>query len=384
VDFTVYDNIGSSPGRVRVVAFGLNNQKVAAGGISGTAVFNFWATVRDNAPAGNSPIRFDNCWEAVNPNPAIASQKLKFDTTGVFVVDQFGDVNGDGRVDVADAVVTVGYIIGGQTLSRRQFAAADLDRSLGVDVVDLVAIINQIFGSVTPMPQWSGEEAIVRLGDDNGLVSGNAIEVNAELPTNIAGVQMEIGYNPNKVRFNVPQTTDNSASLNLRFHDDGKGKLVLLLYPRSALSSRIEAGAATLIKLPIISFGELTADGADVRIDNAVLSDPNAVGIPVKGFKPSLPADFTLDQNYPNPFNPETIIDFAVNSGSTSKQVRLVIYNLLGETVTTLVDGPLAAGKYSFKWHGIDDNGQSVASGVYFYRLTVGDQAQTRKMVLLK
>ena len=104
-------------------------------------------------------------------------------------------------MDVADAVVTVGYIIGDYTLTTRQFNAADVDQSASVDVIDLVAIINIIFGTVPPnMPQWSGKEAIVRLGDDKGIVTGNAIDVNAEFPTDIAGVEMEIGYNPDKVQ----------------------------------------------------------------------------------------------------------------------------------------------------------------------------------------
>ena len=56
-DFTIYDNIGGSPGNIRVVAFGLDNQRIAAGTTSGTAIFNFWATIRTSAPTGNSPIR---------------------------------------------------------------------------------------------------------------------------------------------------------------------------------------------------------------------------------------------------------------------------------------------------------------------------------------
>ena len=384
-DFTVYDNVGGSPGNIRVVAFGLDNQRIAAGTTSGTAIFNFWATIRTNAPTGNSSIRFENAWEATNPNPGVASVKLKFDTTGVFVIDQFGDVNGDSRVDVADAVVTVGYIIGDHTLSTRQFNAADVDQSSAVDVIDLVAIINIVFGSAPAnMPQWSGKEAIVRLGDDNGIVTGDAIDVNAELPTDIAGMQVEIGYNPGKVRFMAPQTTDKSARMYLRYKDDGQGKLVVLLYPLSATNSRISAGVGTMIKLPLGSTGELTGDDNDVRINTAVLSDPNAIGIPVKGLKPILPTDFTLNQNYPNPFNPETTIEFAVGSGSANEQVRLVIYNLLGETIATIINEPLAAGKYTYKWRGTNQDGETVASGVYFYRLTVGDQSQTKKMVLLK
>jgi hypothetical protein len=383
-DFTIYDNVGGTPGNIRVVAFGLNNQRIGAQS-SGTAIFNFWATIRTNAPAGESPIRFANAWEATNSNPAVASSKLEFDTTGVFVVDQFGDVNGDSRVDVADAVVTVGYIIGSNTLTPRQYNAADIDQSSAVDVIDLVAIINIIFGT-TPanMPQWSGKEAVVRLGDDNGIVADNVIDVNAEFPTDIAGVQVEIGYNPNKVQFLTPQITDKSALLYLTYRDDGQGKLVVLLYPRSTSNSRISAGSGTMIKLPLVATSELTYDSKDVHINTAVLSDPNAIGIPVKGLTPILPTDFALNQNYPNPFNPETTIEFAVGSGSGNKQVRLVIYNLLGEEIATIINEPLAAGKYTYKWRGTNQDGNSVASGVYFYRLTVGDQSQTKKMVLLK
>jgi hypothetical protein len=383
-DFTIYDNVGGTPGNIRVVAFGLNNQKIGSK-TTGTAIFNFWATIRYDAPTGDSPIRFENAWEATNPNPGAASVKLKFDTTGVFVVDPFGDVNGDSRVDVADAVVTVGSIIGSNILTTRQFNAADIDKNTTVDVIDLVAIINIIFGS-TPanVPLWNGKEAIVRLGNGDGVVSGNTIDVNAEFPTDIAGVQVEIGYNPNKVQFLTPQTTDKSALLYLTYRDDGQGKLVVLLYPRSTSNSRISAGNGTMIKLPFAATSELAYDGKDVHINSAVLSDPNAIGIPVKGLSPILPTDFSLNQNYPNPFNPETTIEFAVGSGSANKQVRLVIYNLLGEKTATIINEPLAAGKYTYKWRGTNQNGESVASGVYFYRLTVGEQSQTKKMVLLK
>lgn len=384
-DFTVYDNIGGSPGRVRVVAFGMNNQKISTGTTSGNAIFKFWGTIRSDAIAGEYPIDFENAWESINPNPAVASVKLKFDTTGVFVVDRFGDVNGDGRVDVADAVITVGYITSSFTLTTRQFNAADVDRSSAVDVIDLVAIINIIFGTTPPnSPQWTGDDAIVRLGDDDGIVSNGAINVNAELPTDIAGVQIELGYNPEKVQFQTPQTTEQSSSLLMNYRDDGNGKLIVVLYPRLAATSHIPAGAATMIRLPLISSGQLVDDGSDVRITSAVLSDPNAVGIPVKGMKPVLPRYFDLSQNYPNPFNPETTIEFAVGSGAANQQVRLVIYNLLGEKIATVIDDVLSAGHYAYKWRGTNDRGESVASGVYFYRLTVGEQSQTKKMVLLK
>jgi hypothetical protein len=95
----------------------------------------------------------------------------------------------------------------------------------------------------------------------------------------------------------------------------------------------------------------------------------------------NLPASYTLNQNYPNPFNPETAIDYVV---AQSGHVELAIYNILGDKIKTLVSGYQVAGNYSVKWQADTDGGTSVASGVYFYKLTAGDYTDTKKMTLLK
>lgn len=94
-----------------------------------------------------------------------------------------------------------------------------------------------------------------------------------------------------------------------------------------------------------------------------------------------IPGRFNLYQNYPNPFNPETTIEYDI---AEDCYVILKIYNLAGELIKTLVDGYQAAGHYSVIWHGDNDAGQEVASGVYFYRLNAGDKVAIKKMVLLK
>jgi hypothetical protein len=95
-----------------------------------------------------------------------------------------------------------------------------------------------------------------------------------------------------------------------------------------------------------------------------------------------------LGQNYPNPFNPATRIPYVVGASSGADRpvdVVLAIYNVAGERVATLVDRPVAPGRYEAVWTGTSDRGASVASGVYFARLRVGsEQALTRKVVLLK
>ncbi|KAA3631404.1 MAG: T9SS C-terminal target domain-containing protein [Calditrichaeota bacterium] len=89
-----------------------------------------------------------------------------------------------------------------------------------------------------------------------------------------------------------------------------------------------------------------------------------------------LPEKIQLYQNYPNPFNPETEISYSLNSKS---EVTLVVYNILGQKVQTLVDRTQPAGNYSIQW-----NGKGCASGVYFYQLTVDDFVDEKKMILLK
>ena len=93
------------------------------------------------------------------------------------------------------------------------------------------------------------------------------------------------------------------------------------------------------------------------------------------------PTAFALGANYPNPFNPATTIPLAVPDGA--KNVDLTIYNVLGQPMRQVWTGPLAAGEHRLTWDGRDAQGRPVAAGVYVYRMQVGEQTHTRKMVKL-
>jgi len=96
---------------------------------------------------------------------------------------------------------------------------------------------------------------------------------------------------------------------------------------------------------------------------------------------PNNPRVFALFQNQPNPFNPETQIRYSL---PRPDQVRLTIYNLLGQKVKTLFDGYQNAGIHSLIWDGKNNDGVPLSSGIYFYQLIAGNYEQTRKMVLMK
>jgi hypothetical protein len=96
---------------------------------------------------------------------------------------------------------------------------------------------------------------------------------------------------------------------------------------------------------------------------------------------PYIPDEFKLEQNYPNPFNPKTVISYKLKVKS---EVRLMIYDILGREIITLVNEVKDAGAYSVEWNGGNSIGQQIGSGVYFYRLSANGYSETKKLVLLK
>ena len=93
------------------------------------------------------------------------------------------------------------------------------------------------------------------------------------------------------------------------------------------------------------------------------------------------PRNFELERNYPNPFNSGTVIPFSLFSEA---EVHLQVFDVLGRPVVNLVVGRLQTGRYRVNWEGRDTGGQSVSSGIYFYRLSSGNRAESRKMTLVQ
>jgi hypothetical protein len=95
----------------------------------------------------------------------------------------------------------------------------------------------------------------------------------------------------------------------------------------------------------------------------------------------AVPGQFFISQNYPNPFNPATTISYGLPHDA---EVRIEIYNVLGQKVRTLANDHQTAGYRTVIWDGNDDSGNQVSTGIYFYRLEAGDFHASRKMLLIK
>ena len=118
-----------------------------------------------------------------------------------------------------------------------------------------------------------------------------------------------------------------------------------------------------------------TDNGLVLRFASQV---PTAIREP---FLAKNPNDFQLYQNYPNPFNPSTQITFFLPHAA---EVKIVIYDLQGRKVRTLLDGYRTAGTHNLTWAGTNDTGKNVASGVYIYKMTTNGFSTQKKMQLIR
>ena len=137
------------------------------------------------------------------------------------------------------------------------------------------------------------------------------------------------------------------------------------------LDSDLPAASVIAYRLKQI---DISGGYAYSKVDSVVLSPVTGIDDDAKSFK------FSLSQNYPNPFNPSTKIKYTVPSlGNTSEQVELKIFDIIGNEVAQIVNESKSPGEYEVTF-----NAQGLPTGVYFYRISVAGNIETRKMILLK
>jgi len=389
-EYVVWETIGNIPDTVNVITYCLASEPIVEG--SSSAVLNAFFTMDSTAEPGNYWINLYDAWEAVSPSYQDSSLPLVVDS-GIIQVDRLGDVTLEGRIDVADATSVVSHILGYHSLPKRNFETANIVLDSIVNVVDLVAITYLVLGvdytPPAPAPQNQDQFATVDLQYDD-LMAGQMTKLNVtgEFPDAVAGIELQIDYDPTAIKLERPEISAQVENFVMDYRDDQNGRmnLVLFTFQPWKTNSNIPAGIANIVRLPAVTKQAIRSnDQSKIRITKAYLSNPNASSIPVDGVNPLLPTAFTLNQNYPNPFNPTTRIDFEISRGDYAMQhVRLNVYNILGRQVKTLVDEDLAPGIHSVMWDATDENGSRVATGIYLYRLEVGEKSQSKKMLLLK
>ena len=143
------------------------------------------------------------------------------------------------------------------------------------------------------------------------------------------------------------------------------------------------AGDGNLVRLRFRVLDHTTV--GRVEIAEAMVSDGSGRINALLGVRSTevraLPSEYALNANYPNPFNPDTVVPFAMPEAG---ELRIAIYNMLGQEIAVLAQGTIEAGYHRAVWRGQDAQGRQVASGVYFVRMAAGDFSSVRKMLMVK
>ena len=314
----------------------------------------------------------------------------------------FADISGDGEINVDDIQLVAGLfgqkVDLGADLTPAQMNAllrADIDGD-GVVRINDVQMVAGRWNMAVPAGKLVPSSACLTaqiLGNGTTVQAGETVwvEVVAEDAIGLGSFQFDLQFDESAfevsrvVLGDLLGSTGNSAVGLSPVTDDGTVRFGA--YSMGQSSGATGSGVLARVQIVAKADGEIA-----LALENLMATDVLGGKLPVTILSavevaegPTLPGRFALTQNYPNPFNPGTTIRYDVPASvGTDVQVRVEVYDVLGQVVRTLVDELKAPGSYDMTWSAKDQTGTEVSAGVYFYRMVAGDFEMTRKMILLK
>jgi hypothetical protein len=335
---------------------------------------------------------FENFGDSISVTPTWQSTDASQYANSLFV----GDVNNDGYLDLAisDNSQLGGtgkfkiYLNNNGTMNTTPFWTssfsgygsginlADIDDDNDLDLItggwwQPCRIYLNNGGNFNVSPDYTSTSTSVV----EAIVCG---DVDKDAVQNVQEIFMSDGQ---KKLFYLPRTplqdlkrimveTD-TLQLNEYCYDLESGWVMLAAQPDSGLSVTVEASVSWDLDIGITNWDQNKGNFLFYNTTNPVYVSEEE----------TLPEDFVLYQNYPNPFNPSTKIKFSIPAVGIQHavSVQLKVYDIIGNELTTLVNGEKPAGEYEVKF-----NAKNLSSGIYFYQLRTGKFIQTKKMLLIK
>ncbi len=299
-------------------------------------------------------------------------------------VDARGDLNLNFIAnEVGDAVLYSRYFIDGisalnpvDSIRAVQIQASDVNND-GVEltVADLIYLIRVITGDAQPFPDDNGMPKIAPYANSADVVTdtrNGRLSITTDATVELGGAVLTFRYSD--VAFDKAQTTEASEGMVVS-SKASRGEFRVLMAPEYENLTAIQSGRNEILSIPY------EGDGT-IELVNVQLSDAEGMLLSTdhQNLAKLVPQSYSLLQNYPNPFNAGTVIRFDLKDAS---DWNLTIYNITGQVVRTF-SGHNEASRVNVQWDGLDNNGNSTASGVYLYKVTAGDFTSSKKMTLIK
>jgi hypothetical protein len=294
--------------------------------------------------------------------------------------DDRGDINLNGIAnEIGDAVLYTNYFIYGSSvwydddnLEQIQILASDInDDGIVLTVADLIYLIRILTGDVQPFPPGTGNGSPKLAPYANSVdvvsdVANGAVTVRTNASVEIGAAMLVFRYSGT---VGAPVLANNSG-MEIRSNAANGELRVLVSGSVESAAARMGAGANNLVTIPV---------NGNIELVETQFADYNGALLQVNAASAALPTEYALLQNYPNPFNAGTVIPVSLKEKS---DYTLTVYNVAGQVVRTFTGNGI--GTINVTWDGRTTDGASVASGMYFYRLTTPKYSATKKMVVLK
>lgn len=287
------------------------------------------------------------------------------------------DFNSDGSIGLADLVLLGQAWNTKKSTSTTWISLFDLNSDGTVDLGDLV-VLGSNWGKTTSTAKIaSAVPAVSNPFELKAEVNENSsmyfVNINVKDAATYNGVAFTLNYDTKAFEF-VKESVNGLVGVTLA-NESKPGVIdVASYFQNEKFNGTITLGFKSK---GLNSDMNLRMANAEIAINNVVSAVTGAPSVTLK----ALPTVYGLSQNFPNPFNPSTTITYSIPKTS---HVELAIYNMAGQKIRTLVNTSQAASFYRVVWNGKNDFGQTVASGLYFYRLNAGNYSKVVKMNLIK
>lgn len=296
-------------------------------------------------------------------------------TVNTFV---YGDPSGDAELSTTDAAAILAHVSGSAPFtSAGALAAADVSGNGEITPFDAALVLQVLVGLRDCFPAEAGcaskagaisvtdgslTWANLRTSDEPGLMEVDLVAQGSNILA--ATLSAAFGEGVEVVGFEAA----NGEMLAMHTIEGGKLNVTL-----AGVAPMGETVAKAIVRLPATAEASLAVESEVAINEEAAYTATEEVS--------ALPEDFVLHANYPNPFNPTTTIAYELPN---AVDVKVQVFNALGQMVRTLVNSEQKAGKYNVQWDSRSDAGNVVASGVYIYRIQAGSFVATKKMLLVK
>ncbi len=312
-----------------------------------------------------------------------------------------GDANDDFATDVADLTSIIAHINGKIPLIGDKLAYADINQDGVVDIKDIDSVRTNILNGLSaidstgtgPGAEMNKTEMLTTSAGPVAVLDSLTARFNVEITKaglrfnmvnrkNIAGLQAYIRFKNNLTTQRTDVVYSRSSKMDIRIRTVNN-EMRLVAY--NLTNTPIDSGSGSLFRLPVLlnSVSDIESVYVVVSTDSGRSIQPlttKTLASPTQ-----YPTTFALYQNYPNPFNGGTKIDYDIPDVEGKLKIAyLFVYDILGRKVKTLASGEHEAKRHTVFWDGTNDDGRTVATGVYFYQLVGKDFVSSKKMVYIK